>query len=52
MTSSQDSDLLKIREMGGNDLANIREIATRIYDKKLKSFLVLETKEQVLTSCQ
>lgn len=52
MNSSRDSDLLKIRQMGNNNPTNLREIAVRIYDKKLKSFLALETKGEVLESCQ
>lgn len=44
MNFSKDSDLLKMRQMGNNNPNNLREIAARIYDKKLKSFLALETK--------
>ena len=52
MSYIQESELLKLRELGNNNPQNLREVASRIFDKKLRSFLVLDTKEEVLHQCQ
>lgn len=52
MSDSQivESDLIKLQSMTGPE--NYHEVVHRIFDKKLRSFLSLPSKEEVLQNCQ
>ena len=45
MNSLEDNALYQIKQLAGNDPSSMREMAGRVFDKKLKSFLSLNSKQ-------